>query len=71
MSRNGEVACGFWDVKGGFQNVVRKEVLKRMRMLEEGKAWTKWVYEFMGKRFFLVSWDRKDRGEGRTNLWVP
>ena len=30
MAKGGEVAWGFWDVKGGFQNVVRNEVLSGM-----------------------------------------
>ena len=62
MAKGGEVAWGFWDVKGGFQNVVRGEVLSRMRESEEGVRWTRWVHEFMGERSFLVSWDGKDRG---------
>ena len=71
MAKGGEVAWGFWDVKGEFQNVVRNEVLSRMRELEGEKRWTRWVHKFMGERSFLVSWDGKDRGVGRTNLWVP
>ena len=71
MARGGEVAWGFWDVKGGFVNVVWSEVLSRMRESEGGKRWARWVHEFMGERSFLVSWDGKDRGEGRTNLGVP
>ena len=31
MAKAGEVTWGFWDVKGGFQNVVRIAVLSRMR----------------------------------------
>ena len=51
--------------------MVRSEVLSRMRESEGGKRWMRWVHEFMGERSFLVSWDGKDRGEGRTNLGVP
>ena len=58
-------------MKGGFQNVVRNEVLSRMGESEGGKIWTRWVHEFMGERSFLVWCDGKDMGEGRTNLGVP
>ena len=51
--------------------MVRNEVLSRMRESEGGRRWTGWVHEFMGERSFLVSWDGKDQGEGRTNLGVP
>ena len=47
MAKGGEVGWGFWDVKGGFRDVVRSEVLSRMRESEEGVRWTRWVHEFM------------------------
>ena len=30
MGSGGNVACGFWDVSGGFQNVIPMQVLKRI-----------------------------------------
>jgi len=71
IAKGGEVAWGFWDIKGGFQNVIKEDVMQRMEESEGGRQWKKWVAEFMGKREFLVSWDGKDRGMGRTNLGVP
>ena len=30
MDGGGEGAWGFWDVKGGFQNMTKKEVIERI-----------------------------------------
>ena len=37
MARGGEVVWGFWDVKGGFQIVVREEVMDRMSTTKVGR----------------------------------
>lgn len=67
----GDAAWGFWDVKGGFQNVTRNEVLERIEMTDEGRRWKKWMSNFMVETSFAVSWDGKDRGVGKTNVRVP
>ena len=71
MDGGGDAACGFWDVKGGFQNVKKKEVIERMGLTEEGRRWRKWITSFMRERSFTVSWDGMDRGVGKTNVGVP
>ena len=71
MDGGGDAAWGFWDVKGGFQNVTKKEVIKRMGLTKEGRRWKKWITNFMWERSFAVSWDGKDRGVGKTNVGVP
>ena len=71
MDGGGDAAWGFWDVKRGFQNVTKKEVIERMGLTKEGRRWKKWITSFMGERSFAVSWDGKDRGVGQTNVGVP
>ena len=38
MESGGCVGWGFWDVKGGFQNVVGEEVLRQLRRVEGTKG---------------------------------
>ena len=71
MDRGGDAAWGFWDVKGGFQNMTKKEVIERIGLSEEGKRWRKWMTRFVWKRAFTVSYDGKDRGGGKNNIGVP
>ena len=71
MGSGGNVAWGFWDISGGFQNVIPMQVLERMDKTRIGRKWKKWTSEFMKKRSFKVSWDGVARGEGKTNLGVP
>ena len=66
-----DAAWGFCDVKGGFQNVRKKELIERMGRTWEGRRWRKWMTSFMGERSFSVSWDGKDRGVRKTNVGVP
>ena len=61
----------FWDIKGGFQIVVREEVMDRMSTTKVGWPWQKWVTGFMDEREFLVLLDSKDRRKGKTNMGVP
>ena len=70
MDAGRDTAWRFWDVKGGFQNMTKKEVIERMGLTEEGRRWRKWMTSFMGERCFAVSWDGKDRGVGKTNVGV-
>ena len=45
--------------------------MDRMSTTKVEQRWRKWVAAFIDKREFLVSWDGKDRGKGRTNMGVP
>ena len=67
----GDTAWRFWDVKGGFQNVTKKEVIERMGLTGEDRWCKKWMTSFMWERSFAVSWDGKDRGGGKTNVGMP
>ena len=71
MDGGRDAACGFWDVKGGFGNVTKKEVIERMGLTGEGRRWRKWMTNFMWERAFVVSWDGKNKGGGKTNVGVP
>lgn len=48
---------GFWDVKGGFHNIVREEVLECLFGVEGMKGLCRWVGQFVCPREFEVSWD--------------
>ena len=65
------VGWGFWDVKGGFQNVVGEEVLGSVSVVEECRQWCKWLGAFLSPREFEVSWDGMVRGAGWTDRGVP
>ena len=71
MDGGADAAWGFWDVKKGFQNVTKKEVIERMGITEEGRRWRRWITSCMGESSFAVSWDGKDRGVGKTTVGVP
>ena len=62
MDEGGSVGWGFWDVKGGFQNVVDEEVLGLLRGVEGTRGLCGWVEQFVAPRDFEVSWDGKVRG---------
>ena len=51
--------------------MVREEVIDRMSTTRVRRQWQKWVAGFMCEREFLVSWDSKHRGKGKTNMGVP
>ena len=68
LAKGGAVGWGFWDVKGGFQNVKEQDVLKEIEKSEEGKRWIPWIGGFFRDRRFKLEWDRKMRGRGKTNL---
>ena len=70
MGSGGNVAWGFWDINGGFQNVILMQVLERTDNTKIGRKWKRWTSEFMKVKSFKVSWDAVDRGEGKTNLGV-
>ena len=71
MDKGGSVGWGFWDVKGGFQNVVAEEVLRVLVGVRGTKGLCGWVEQFVAPRVFEVSWDGKVRGLGRTSTGVP
>jgi len=64
------VGWNFWDVKGGFQNVREKDVIKELEQLEEGRKWILWVKEFFRAREFELEWDGKSRGIEKMNIGV-
>ena len=71
MDAGGGVSWGFWDIKGGFQNVVGGEVLGCLDAVEGTRGLCRWVREFVSPRQFEVSWDGSVRGEGRSTVGVP
>ena len=71
LAKGGSVAWGFWDVKGGFQNVIGSQVEEYMSKTEIGRRWNPWMKNFFRARQFTISWDGKDRGNGRTNIGAP
>ena len=71
MNGGGDTAWGFWDVKGGLQNLTKKEVCEKMGIIEGGRRCRKWICSFMWKRSFTMSWDGKHSGVGKTNVGVP
>ena len=71
MDDGGSVGWGFWDVKGGFQNVVGEEVLGLLVGGEGTQGLCGWVEQFVAPSDFEVSWDGKVRGMGRSTTGVP
>ena len=57
LGQRGGVGWGFWDLKGGFQNVVGSEVLVCVDGVEGTTGLCRWVREFVSPRSFEVSWD--------------
>ena len=51
----GDVGWGFWDVKGGFQNVVGEEMLDCLASVEGTRGLCRWVRQFVAGRTFEVS----------------
>ena len=62
---------GFWDVKGGFQNVVKDEVLGGLASVGGTRGLCGWVEQVVSEREFKVSWDGKVRGVCRSMVGVP
>jgi len=46
MAADGAVGWNFWDIKWGFQNVIKEDVIVELEMSEQGKKWIPWVKEF-------------------------
>ena len=59
------------DVKGAFNIVKRKRLIKQLARTVGGRKWRTWVESFMGKRAFTVEWDGKTRGKGEAGEGVP
>ena len=51
----GRAEWGFWDVKGGFQNVRWEPVRERLEEYPEGRRWLPWLANFFGRRDFEVA----------------
>lgn len=64
------IAVGFFDVKGGFQNV-KWEGIRYAAELQGLKRWAPWLGEFCKARNIIMSWDGVDRGEIRVEKGVP
>jgi len=71
LARGGRVGWAFWDVKGGFQNVRKVDVIRQLRKSEEGRKWIPYIQDFLRSRQFEVEWDGIVRGKGRTNVGAP
>ena len=54
LAKGVAVGCGFWDVKGRFQRVREKEVVRELKKSEEGWKWILWVRGvFRARKFEL------------------
>ena len=71
LDDGGRVGWGFWDIKGGFQNVVGDKVLGCLNAVEGMRGLCRWVREFVSPRSFEVFWDGAVRGVGRSIIVVP
>ena len=69
--REGSMSWGFWDVKGGFKNMIGSQVDEYISKTEFGRRWKPWKKNFFRARQFTISWDGTVRGNGRTNIRVP
>ena len=67
----GSVGWAFWDVTGGFQNVLSAKVLARMERCTPLRCWLPWLESFMSQREFEVAWDGGVRGRGVAAKGVP
>jgi len=59
MAVEGTVGWNFWDVKGGFQNIMEEDVIRELKKSEEGKKWIPWVKDFFRAREFELECDGK------------
>ena len=71
LSAGRKAGWGLWDVKGGFQNIKKDMVLRKLQETKEGKRWSGWISKFFRRRDFTIEWDGKIRGKGKTNIGVP
>lgn len=62
----GIVGWGFCDMKGGFQNIVRAEVLERLKGVAGTRALCGSVEQCVSPKEFEVSWDERVRGKGSS-----
>ena len=68
LAKGGRVACGMWDVQGGFQNVKQEAVIQRCQQNAKAKRWTGYLRDFFRAREFTIEWDGNVRGTGKTNV---
>ena len=52
LAKGGAVGWGFWNTKGGFQNIRDKDVIRELEKSKEGKKWILWVRGFFRARRF-------------------
>ena len=71
LSAGGKSRWGLWDVKGGFQNVKKDMVLRKLQEPKEGKRWSGRISKFFRQRDCTIEWHGKIRGSGKTNVGVP
>ena len=71
QSVGGKAGWGLGNVKGGFQNVKKDMVLRKLQETKEGKRWSGRISKFFQQRDFTIEWDGKIRGNGKTNVGVP
>ena len=71
LAKGEAVGLGFWDIKGGFQNIRDEDVTTELEKLEKGRKWISWVRGFFRARRFELEWDSKMSGRGKTNIQVP
>ena len=71
LESGGGVGWGFWDLKGGFQNMVGSDVLNCLDEVEGTRGLCRWVREFVSPGCFEVLWNRAVRGMGRSVVGVP
>ena len=70
IDEGGDVGWGFWDVKGGFQNIVEEEVVDCLAGVEGTRGLCRWVRQFVAGQTFEVCWDGKVRGVGSSSIGV-
>ena len=71
IDEGGNVGGGFWDVKGGFHNVVGEKVLDCLAGMEGTRGLCRWVTQFVAGRNFEASWDGKVREVRSSSKGVP
>ena len=69
MARGGQALWVMEDVKGGFNNVLGKEVLDAVARSDK-KGWFRWLKQFFRLRQFDVEWDGKVPGRRSANVGV-
>ena len=64
------ITAGFFDVKGGFQNI-RWQGISHLETIEALWRWTPWIRRFCASRQLTLSWDGRDRGMATVSKGIP